>query len=601
MKKNRTSKKGRTLACLMAVCLAAVLTGCGKTAAEEELLSDSVHAKVQSPMRGDLVLQNEFIGSISPEEAVYVVPLVSAEVLSTTIEVGDSVNAGDILCRLDSEAAELQLESAQASYESAQASANSTLGGQMALQELQTANSISQLERQMNDLNENLTDSKDDYEDSANSLDDVSGWKDDAKENFEDAAEEYYAAEALYNKFKEVQSSAGGKVFAGMSLAEAADEAKDIVTEYKKAEGLYEGTKKALQEYIAGSGKTEEELESDSDSDYINYKAAADAAKDSLDKLDKAEYNAAITAIGLYQAAKSSGVSPEDVNQSGLSKLSSKMSSAQSEYTNASTQKATLEAQKDGYDNAVDQLEDNLSTLEDNLRAAKDTADITQNQIKPETQALMDAQLNAAGLGIVSAQMQLDMYTLTAPISGVVESVNVTEHGFAASGNAAFVISNKETMTAAFTVSEAIRNTFTVGQSIQVDRNGTIYPATITEIGSMVDSATGLFKIKASVQADGNSLLTGSSVKITADTYHADDILLLPYDAVYYENGQAYVYAVENGAAVRKDIVTGIFNEDTIAVLSGLTEQDKIVTTWASNLREGVTIHVQETGTEAQQ
>lgn len=597
MKRIMAKKKKRAAEGLLAVCLAVSLAGCGQ-AAPEEILEDFVYAKVQEPARGELVLQNEFVGSISPEEAVYVVPLVSAEVLDTKVEVGDRVNAGDILCVLDSEAARMQLESAQASYESAQASANSTLGGQMALQDLQTANSISQLEKQLDDLNENLTDSQNDYTDSSNSLDDVSDWKDDAKDSFEDAAEEYYAAEALYNKFKELQSSAGGKVFAGMSLAEAADQAADIVKDYKTAEGMYEGAKATLKKYIEESGKTEGDLESGADPGYVACKAAVEDAKTALDNLDKAEYDAAITAIGLRQAAKSAGVSADDVSQSGLSKLSSKMSTAQSEYTNASTQKATLEAQKDGYDNAVEQLEDNLSILEDNLKAARDTAMITETQIKPETQALMDAQLNAAGLGIKSAQMQLDMYTLTTPIGGVVESVNITEHSFASAGNAAFVISNKETMTATFTVSEAIRNTLSVGQNISVDRNGTVYPATITEIGSMVDAATGLFQIKASVEADGNSLLTGSSVKITADTYRAEDVLLLPYDAVYYESGQGYVYVLENGVAARKDVVTGIFNEDTISVLSGLSQQDRIITTWASNLREGVTVQVQEEGTE---
>lgn len=605
MKKIEKNKAGRVMACLLSVCLLASLMGCGQSEAAEEVLSDSVHARVQNPKQGDLVLQNEFVGSISPEEAVYVIPMVSAEVLQTTVAVGDSVSAGDVLCRLDSEAAQLQLESAQASYESAQANADSALGGQMALQDLQSESSISQLEKQLNDLNENLTDSRNDYEDSSNSLEDVREWRDEAKESFEDAAEEYYAAEALYNKFKDAQSSAGGKAFAGMSLEEAAAEAVNIVTDYKKDEAIfqtaYETAKQELEDYINQSGAPEEELKDVSHPDhntYQGYANAVDAAKGDLDNLDKAQYNAALTMIGLREAAKKAGVSADDVSQSGLSKLSGKMSTAQSEYTNASTQKSTLEAQKDGYDSAVDQLEDSLTSLEDNLQTARDSAAITESQIKQETQALMEAQLNAAGIGIQSAQMQLDMYTLTAPISGVVEAVNVTEHAFASSGNAAFVISNKETMTATFTVSEAIRNTLNVGQSIRVDRNGTIYQATITEIGSMVDSSTGLFKIKASVEADGNSLLTGSSVKITADTYREQDTLLLPYDAVYYENGQAYVYVVENGLAVRKDVVTGIFNEDTISILSGLTVEDKIVTTWASNLRDGVTIVTQEEGTE---
>lgn len=587
--KRRKGSKG--IICLLTVLSISVSTaGCAK-ATQEEAVEDAIHVQAQLPQQGSLVLQNEFIGSVSPEEAVYVIPLVSAEVLSSKVEVGDVVAAGDVLCLLDSEAAQLQLESAQASYESAQANANSALGGQMELQDFQTANSISQLEKQLNDVNENLTDSKNDYEDTSNSLDEVSDWKDEAKEEFEKASEAYYTAEALYNQLRSMQSSLGGKPFAGMNLEQAANAAGGIIADYQGKKAAYEGAKQALDDYVANNG------EDPVDPNYNNFKQAMDAAKQAMDDA-YVEYEAALTAMGLKEAAKKAGISADDISQSGVSKLSGKMATAQSEYTNASTQKATLEAQKDGYDSAVDQLEDSLSSLEDNLNAARDTAAITENSIKPETQALMDAQLNAAGVGIKSAQMQLDMYTLTAPISGVIEAVNVTEHGFASSGNAAFVISNKETMTVNFTVSEAIRNTFSVGQSITVDRNGAIYPATITEIGTMVDTATGLFQIKASVEADGNTLLTGSSVKVTADTYRAEDVFLLPYDAVYYAGGQAYVYVAENGLVVRKNVETGIFNDTTIAVLSGITAKDQVITTWASNLREGVSVMLQEADTE---
>ena len=44
------------------------------------------------------------------------------------------------------------------------------------------------------------------------------------------------------------------------------------------------------------------------------------------------------------------------------------------------------------------------------------------------------------------------------------------------------------------------------------------------------------------------------------------------------------------GKAVRKDITTGLFNDDTIAVESGLNAGDEVITTWASGLKEGAKI-----------
>ncbi len=210
------------------------------------------------------------------------------------------------------------------------------------------------------------------------------------------------------------------------------------------------------------------------------------------------------------------------------------------------------------------------------------------------------ASVNAAQVGMESAQVavdsaeyQLDMYTLTAPISGVIEAVNVEAHDFASPSSPAFVISNKDTMTLTFYVSEGIRNVLSVGQKIQADRNDRLYGAAITEIGSMIDQSTGLFAVKACVSTPDESLLTGTSVKIIADTYCQDQALLIPYDAVYYDDGQPYVYVAVGDMAERRDIETGIFDEETITVLSGLGAEEQVIVSWSANLREGAKVSVQ--------
>lgn len=185
------------------------------------------------------------------------------------------------------------------------------------------------------------------------------------------------------------------------------------------------------------------------------------------------------------------------------------------------------------------------------------------------------------------------MYTLTAPISGVIEAVNVKEHDFASPSTPAYVISNKDTMTVTFYVSEGIRNTLSAGQKVSVDRNGKPYDAAITEIGSMIDQNTGLFAVKACVSTPDDSLLTGCSVKVLADTYSQDHAFLIPYDAVYYDNSQPYVYVAVNDTVERRDIETGIFDAQTITVLSGLGAEDQLITSWSANLREGALISIQ--------
>ena len=106
----------------------------------------------------------------------------------------------------------------------------------------------------------------------------------------------------------------------------------------------------------------------------------------------------------------------------------------------------------------------------------------------------------------------------------------------------------------------------------------------------MVDPATGLFKVKASADGDDGALLTGLSVKVTADTAKARGSLLIPQSVVYYEDGAAYVYLLENGHAVKTFIETGISNEESVEVTSGLTAASRIISTWHPNLTDGAAV-----------
>lgn len=112
----------------------------------------------------------------------------------------------------------------------------------------------------------------------------------------------------------------------------------------------------------------------------------------------------------------------------------------------------------------------------------------------PQTDATYAAQLSAAGVGVKSAQYQLDFYTVTAPISGQVETVSVEKDAMAAAGNVAFVISNKNSMTVTFQVAEKVKVQLQVGDAITVERGDETFGGTIIEVGTMAGAQTKLFQ-----------------------------------------------------------------------------------------------------------
>lgn len=573
MKRKYIKSGRRAVSVLLAtVCVSTMLAGCGNTAAteEEDTLDEVIPVEAQMPVAGTLTLKNEFVGTVSPEESVYVIPMVTAEVLSTNISVGDSVTAGQELCKLDTEAAELQLASAQAQYNSAAAGVQAAEVG-YEIAQAQYDSTVAQMDMQ----NEQTQRQKDlTMYQMQMQIDGISDGIDDINEQIYDLDEDKKDAEEQKDDLKAASSKANKYV----KQAQEAYNAAAALEGLGPAQARYQSAVSAVTA-LETPGVTPDPTT------LSEAKKELDSARQALDAI-KVKLTPYETDLKAAQTAASQTSAAYDQVEAGIESI----------------------------DEGREKLEDTLSDTYKSKEQTETVKNLTEAQLNVSTQRVQDigkrtaalgvdsaaaqvnsAKVGAAGakVGIDSAEYQLDMYTLTAPIDGVIEAVNVKEHDFASPQSPAFVISNKNTMTVTFGVSEGIRGTLRVGQKIQVDRNGKLYDAVITEIGSMVDQTMGLFMIKSCVNTPDDSLLTGSSVKVTAETYSQTDALLIPYDAVYYDNSQPYVYVAENGMAKRRDVETGIFDMDTITVLSGLSTEDTLITSWSANLREGAEVSVQ--------
>ncbi|MCM1184842.1 MAG: efflux RND transporter periplasmic adaptor subunit [Roseburia sp.] len=281
---------------------------------------------------------------------------------------------------------------------------------------------------------------------------------------------------------------------------------------------------------------------------------------------------------------------------------------AMTKYQQASEVYSQWQQAVTSYKSAIDQCEETIENLQDNIDStyksysqAVISDSVSNGELREEQKKASENTISQAQLGVSQAQLtieqareNLDTYTITAPISGVVETVNVREHDFATSSNPAFVISNKDAMTAVYYVSEDVRNTFSVGQQVTIEKDGMVYAGEVMEIGTAIDTTTGLFRIKARVKGDTSDFLSGTKAKVTTDTYHENNVLIIPYDAVYYDGTQAYVYTVADGAARKTNVTTGLFDEKNIVITDGITTSDLVITTWSAQLRDGVTVSIRE-------
>ena len=132
-------KFGKRIMSLTAVtmCLAMIMTGCGAAEESVEQEEASVAVTTEEVGTGTLTLNNAFVGTISPEETVAVIPLAAGTVTETFFEVGDYVEAGDVLFQIDDEIAQIQATTAALSVQQAEQNAEMTLGSKQDAQNIQ--------------------------------------------------------------------------------------------------------------------------------------------------------------------------------------------------------------------------------------------------------------------------------------------------------------------------------------------------------------------------------------------------------------------------------------------------------------------------------
>ncbi len=244
--------------------------------------------------------------------------------------------------------------------------------------------------------------------------------------------------------------------------------------------------------------------------------------------------------------------------------------------------------QVDGAKLQLDSAEIQLKDAKTNLERMKVL--YASGDISKQAYEQMESQAKGAQIAYDGAKLaydnQVEFSSITAAISGRIESSSMEVHGMASQSSPLCVIAGDGSKQVSFAVTEAVLDQVNVGDSIRVEKNGSQYTGTVTEVNTMVDAKTGLFSVKASVEDDG-ALVSGSSVKLYVTSDKAEDVMTVPVDSVYYDNGQPYVYTYDNGTVHKVPIETGISDDEKMEILSGLAAENLVITTWSPELYEG--------------
>ncbi len=248
-----------------------------------------------------------------------------------------------------------------------------------------------------------------------------------------------------------------------------------------------------------------------------------------------------------------------------------------------------VESAQNQMDSAKVNLDSASSTL-NRMQILYNGGDITAQEYEQYQDQYKSAKLNYESAQI-NYDKQVSYSTIKAPISGTVESVGVDVYDNVSMNAELAVISGEGEKRITTYVSERMMQNLREGDEIEVYKNGNQYAGQLTEISSIVDSSTGLFKVKAELEST-DDIATGSTVKIIMVTDRSENVMLVPVDAIYYSGGNAYVYVVRDGVAKMQSVEVGLYDSEVAEIKSGLTEEDDVVSTWSNNLYDGASVRL---------
>ena len=268
-----------------------------------------------------------------------------------------------------------------------------------------------------------------------------------------------------------------------------------------------------------------------------------------------------------------------------------KSAQSQLEVSKASLQKteASLENTQRAYERtkilaqqgAVAQVD--LDNAETALKMIK--ADLASNQ----------ASIQAGQTTIDTLTTTLVDMTIRAPITGVIDSKNVTLGQFLTPGNVLGKVNDISLMNAVIEIDQNQIQTIKIGQKARLKLNkedADTYEGVVKSINSSADSSSRAFKVKIQFNNEKLSLKPGVFAKVTLMNDIKVQNFAIPVALIAGKEGNYSVYINDNGIVKKQAVTVGNLVNNQAEITSGLQGNESIISTNLNMIQEGDKITV---------
>jgi membrane fusion protein (multidrug efflux system) len=220
-----------------------------------------------------------------------------------------------------------------------------------------------------------------------------------------------------------------------------------------------------------------------------------------------------------------------------------------------------------------------------------------------DTKVLSDAQIeqieatfSANQARVASARSRLNDTVIRAPFSGRVGLRRVSVGSLVAPGAVITTLDDTSTIKLDFSVPETVVASMQSGLSIDatsVAYPGRVFAGKVASVDSRVDPNTRSVVVRAALPNTDGLLKPGMFLTVRLSRGDAD-VLVIPEESLLPEQGDVFVFVVQDGKAARRKIQTGQRRVGSVQVVAGLQPGELVVTEGTQKLRDGASVSIVE-------
>lgn len=193
------------------------------------------------------------------------------------------------------------------------------------------------------------------------------------------------------------------------------------------------------------------------------------------------------------------------------------------------------------------------------------------------------------------SKLRLDYASIRAPISGIVIERAVKAGNLIRDHELLFTIVDLDSLVAVLYLPEQQLAKVAKKQKVLMSIDalaGKLVIGEVDRIRPAIDTSTGTFRVMVTIPNEDKLLKSGmfGKVEVVFDIHQGT--LILPRQAVVTEDNRSHVFVVENEQALQRKVELGYEHNGRVEILSGLAEDDLVVTTGQQIIKHEAKVEV---------